>query len=235
MEKLYRKNELDFSLVWIGIYLVAQMVADSVSAVLGYQKIMTAPVGLAMVGYLLWWLKKEDLLEAFGLCHFRGNPASFLWFLPLIFIASTNLWNGFQMNVSPGETVLYIVSMFCVGFLEEVIFRGFLFKALAKENVMQAIWICAVTFGIGHIVNLMNGADLVPTILQICYASALGLLFTVIYYKGKSLIPCIITHITINSLSIFAKEGSQAFSIVTCVILTLVSAGYSIWIWKKAE
>ena len=33
------------------------------------------------------------------------------------------------MNGSPLETVLYILSMFCVGFLEEMIFRGFLFNA----------------------------------------------------------------------------------------------------------
>lgn len=36
------------------------------------------------------------------------------------------LWHGVAMNVSLLETVLYILTMFCVGFLEEMIFRGFL-------------------------------------------------------------------------------------------------------------
>ena len=37
--------------------------------------------------------------------------------------------------------------------------------------------------GIGHIVNLLNGKDLIPTLLQVCYAIAIGILFTIIFYK----------------------------------------------------
>lgn len=40
--------------------------------------------------------------------------------------------------------------MLCVGFLEEMIFRGLLFEAIAKENVKKAIIISSVTFGIRH-------------------------------------------------------------------------------------
>ena len=45
------------------------------------------------------------------------------------------LWYGVAMNVSLLETVLYILTMFCVGFLEEMIFRGFLFNAMAKDGI----------------------------------------------------------------------------------------------------
>ena len=86
------------------------------------------------------------------------------------------------------------LSMACVGVIEEVIFRGFLFKAMCKDNIKLAVFISSITFGMGHIVNLLNGKDLIATLLQICYASAIGFLFTIIFYKGKSLLPCIITH-----------------------------------------
>lgn len=90
--------------------------------------------------------------------------------------------------------------MINVGFIEEVIFSGFLFKMMAKENVKRAMIVSALTFGIGHIVNLLNGAEFVSTIMQVCYAVCLGYLFVVIFYKSKFLIPCIVIHGVINSL-----------------------------------
>ena len=67
----------------------------------------------------------------------------------------------------------------------------------------SAIIISSITFGIGHILNLFNGAELVPTLLQICYAMAGGYLFVMVLIKSNSLWPCIITHSLLNSLSIF--------------------------------
>ena len=91
--------------------------------------------------------------------------------------------------------------MINVGFIEEVIFRVFLFKMMAKENVKRAMIVSALTFGIGYIVNLLNGAEFVSTIIQVCYAVCLGYLLVVIFYKSKFLIPCIVIHGVINSLA----------------------------------
>lgn len=52
---------------------------------------------------------------------------------------------------------------------------------MAKENVKRAMIVSALTFGIGHIVNLLNGAEFVSTIMQVCYAVCLGYLFVVIF------------------------------------------------------
>ena len=87
-----------------------------------------------------------------------GKREAVFVFHPLVLLASANLWWGVRMNYSPAETALYVVSMLCVGFLEEVIFRGFLFKALCRTSVKQAVVISSVTFGIGHIVNLLERA-----------------------------------------------------------------------------
>ena len=50
--------------------------------------------------------------------------------------------------------------MLCVGFAEEVIFRGFLFRAMEKDNVKTAIIGSSVTFGLGHVLNLVNGSGM---------------------------------------------------------------------------
>lgn len=235
MYRFYQKNELNFSLVWIFAYVVLLSAADSFSASLGVEKLITAPVCIVFVLLLFGFIKKHGLLERYGLCAFKGNPKDYLYFIPLVFIITVNLWNGVTMNASALETVLFILSMLCVGFIEEVIFRGFLFKAMCRDSLKWAVFVSSITFGMGHIVNLLNGRDLIPTLLQVCYAIAIGFLFTVIFYKGKSLLPCIITHGILNSLSIFAVQGSQMLRILTAAALLVISGGYALWIWKKAE
>ena len=236
MYRLYKKNELNFSLVWIIAYVLLLSLADSISASLGTLKIITAPVCMIFALLILGFIRKHNLWKQYGLCSFKGDLKKYLYFIPLILIASVNLWNGITINASIAETTLFIVSMACVGVIEEVIFRGFLFKAMYRDNIKFAVFISSITFGMGHIVNLLNGKDLIPMLLQICYASAIGFLFTIIFYKGKSILPCIITHGAVNSLSIFAVNNSSLMcAVITAVILCIVSIAYALWILRKTK
>lgn len=230
---LYRKNELTFSIVWIVLYVVLFSAADSISLELGTAKIVTVPLCVVMTAFLIVWIVKNGLCEKYGLGKIEIDYKKYLYFLPLVLIASTNLWGGVALRLSVLESVLYVVSMLCVGFIEEIIFRGFLFKAICRENVKRAIFISSITFGIGHIVNLLNSAEIFETLLQICYATAIGFLFTIIFYKSKSLLPCVFTHSAVNALSTFARERSQRESILVAVTLTIISVLYAVWILKR--
>jgi membrane protease YdiL (CAAX protease family) len=146
---------------------------------------------------------------------------------------SANLWYGVTLNFGVGETVLYILAMFCVGFLEEVIFRGLLFGAMKKDNLMVAVIVSSITFGMGHIINLINGsgADLVPNLLQVVYATAAGLMFVMLYYRSQSLVVCIGAHGLFNAISAFANEnltlGQRVFS---CLLLSFIMEGYALYL-----
>lgn len=157
----------------------------------------------------------------------------YLYFIPLLLIGTVNLWNGISINNSKGEIICHILTMINVGFIEEIIFRGFLFKMMSKSNVKSAIIVSSITFGIGHIVNLLNGADLIPTLMQICYAISLGYLFVIIFYKSKSLIPCIITHSLINSLSIFNTINKTSY--VQVILLIIITLLYAVYINKNSD
>ena len=71
--------------------------------------------------------------------------------------------------------------------------------------------------------------------MQICYATALGFLFVTILNKSKSLIPCIVSHIVINSLSIFEVENTKLSIIITSLILILISISYTVFINKTIK
>ncbi len=137
------------------------------------------------------------------------------------------------MKYSLIETVLTFVSMLFVGFIEEVIFRGFLFKAIARKRAGLAAVVSSVTFGLGHIVNLLNGAEIQQTLLQICYAIAIGYLFTIIFIKTKSLLPCIITHGVLNALSVFSAKTTFEQDAAASAILIIISVGYAVYLKKR--
>ena len=140
------------------------------------------------------------------------------------------------MNLSIAETVFYIISMLAVGFLEEIIFRGLLFQAMCKDGVKTAVIVSSITFGMGHIVNLFNGsgADLLSNVLQVGYAIAVGFLFTIIFYKTKSLLACIGTHSVLNALSVFGNETAMTAEkeIISAAALAGISILYTIYILK---
>ena len=111
--------------------------------------------------------------------------------------------------------------------LEELLFRGAITKVLLqKYSPVKAILISGLVFGIFHI----NPA-------QVVSACFIGFLFAWLYYKTRSLIPCIIIHILNNSLAVYlnlkhpeAEEisdlmGNAAFiiSLVVCALLLLLS------------
>ena len=129
------------------------------------------------------------------------------------------------------EFALYALSMLFVGFLEELIFRGFLFNAMLKDGTKSAIIVSSVTFGIGHIVNLFNGsgATLVPNLCQVVSAIAIGFLFVVMFYRGKSIIPCILAHQFINVTSFFANESAidDTTRIVQSLIICAIALIYA--------
>lgn len=229
MRKLYEKNALTFALVWIGIYVVLLSLAENLSDVLT-KNAAAAALCVAMTVFLFVWLGKNGLRELFGLCRPVGGARRYLYYLPLVVIASVNLWCGVTQKLPAGITALYAFRMLCVGFLEELIFRGFLYKALCREGETKAAIISALTFGIGHIVNLLNGAAFVPTLLQIVYAVAIGFLFVVLFRRSGSLVPCILTHGVLNALSVFSLEPDYRTQCIISLVLIVLAVSYSVYL-----
>lgn len=231
MNKLYKKSEIWFALVWIIVYVVGTSVTDELSKLVGIEKIISIPYLMILSTILLVWVRKNEYFTKFGLCKINVSAKKFLYYIPLIFLVSCNFWLGMRMNGTLWEFALYSMSMLCVGFLEELIFRGLLFKAMEKDGTKSAIIVSSVTFGIGHIVNLINGsgATLLPNICQVVSAVAIGFLFVVMFYRGKSIIPCILAHQFINVTSFFANESSMdnATRIMQSIIICAIALAYA--------
>lgn len=233
MFKSSYKKELWFSLACIAIYVAGISISDAISEQIGVNKIITAPAAILMALILWFIMKKAGTIDYFGIKSLKDlDYKRLIFLLPFILIATVNLWNGITIKYSVLEMGLFLISMLAVGFLEEIIFRGFLFQALSKKNIRTAVIISSITFGIGHIVNLANGADFLPTLMQICYAISIGFMFTVFVLKTGNILPCMICHGVLNSLEMFSSTGNLTYQFIVSIVLILITSGYAIYLLK---
>ncbi|MBQ4583359.1 MAG: CPBP family intramembrane metalloprotease [Bacilli bacterium] len=230
MKKTFEKNEPLFCVLLILVYILINSYCIQNFGIEDYRSAIINTIFSIFLITLIIILKRTTY---YGLTKVT-KAKDYLYFIPLFFIVSVNLWNGININNSASEIIFHILTMINIGFIEEIIFRGFLFKMMAKDNIKMAIIVSAITFGVGHIINLLNGAEIIPTLLQICYATSIGYLFVIIFYKSKSLIPCIITHSLVNSLSIFNVENAMS-SYIASAFLIIVPLVYAIYINKNIE
>lgn len=256
MKKLYEKNELSFALVWIGLYVAVMNIAlqfcggfDDLAGKTAAQLLIPVVCAAALAVSSTLWIVRSGLTKKYGLCAFRGSKKAFLWFIPLVIMSCTNMKNGLGLSAPLLLSVLMAANTGISGYVEEIIFRGFLFRAMEKDNLRSAIIVSAVTFGAGHIVNLANTADTAGVLLQVCYAIVIGFLYTIIVYKGGSLWPCILSHVFVNAsnsfsleqgpftqaiATIFGSASPDLVSVCSAVFIMVISGGYALWLWKKA-
>ena len=256
MKKLYERNELNFALVWIGLYVVVMNIAlqfcggfDDLASKTATQVLVPVVCICILAVVSTVWIIRNGLSEKYGLCRFKGTGQQFLYFIPLIIMSCVNLKNGLGLNAPAAVALLMMVNLAVAGYVEEIIFRGFLFRAMAKDNLRSAIIVSAITFGAGHIVNLANTADTLGVLLQVCYAIVIGFLYTIVVYKGGSLWPCIASHMFVNGSSafaleqgpfsdfvaaVFAQASTDLVQVCSSVFIMVVSGSYALWLWKKA-
>ena len=240
MKKLFQKNEVTFAVVLIIIYVVGNSVMMNISEDALVQNIGAAVFNAVMTTLLFIFIRKNDLMKHVGLCRSEVSAAKMWLYIPLIVGAAGTLVFGIGLEMSPEATVFRTVKMLFVGFLEEVIFRGFLFKGICKSSVTRAIVISSVTFGIGHVVNLFNGYDLLNNIVQIVFAIVVGFLLVFIFHRTGSLLACIGFHSLNNCVTGFASGeyltnalGSvQAAEIAISAAKTVILAIYMIYVIK---
>jgi len=236
MEKLFKKNELLFSLIAIIVYVFGMSIMEELSVLVGVSKIFALLFSLVLTVIFVFWIIKNKHNEYYGLTMKNIEYKKYLYFIPLFIVVTSNLWLGIGFNYTMLEGIIYFITMLFVGFLEEIIFRGFLFRAMSKDNLKSAIIVSSITFGLGHIINLLNGSadSVLDNILQIISAIAFGFLFVTIFIKSKSIIPCILTHSMLNTCSTFLNTRlmTNLNSIIISTILTLIVSLYALYIYK---
>lgn len=234
MKKLYEKSEITFAILWVVIYTVGM---GTLKGNLGLNSLWQMLGLIVLSAVLFLFVKRNGLMEKYGLAGWAKNSRAMLWFVPLWMISCINLFGGFRPDYPVPGLICAAVSMLLVGFVEELLFRGFLFQAMLKDgSVKAAVIVSSVTFGLGHIVNLFTGQDLVGTLIQMLFAIVVGFVVTLVAYKSGSLLPAILAHSFIDVTSVFTPdEGPELLNWILHIGIILLSAAYCVYLAKRVE
>ena len=227
MGKFREKSPLGFFFLWLWVYLLAQSGGGLLSRAIGVRYAGAVLLNVPLAVFLLAWVKRQGLGAYYGLCPVQVPKKELLWFLPLAVISTHNLWAGAALKLPLPETVFCVLTMACVGFLEELLVRGFLFQGLKRQGVRTAVVLSTLAFGGAHSLNLgTQGAG--ETVLQVAGALCFGLMCAVLLLRSGSLRPCILSHCTINALSVFTAAEPEQMVLISGgqMVLMLAYTGY---------
>ena len=227
MRKFYEKNPVWFAVILIVLYCVVN------APIKGNYGMGSVQLLLTMAAFALGitlFVKIFHVEKKHGLTSWPKNTARYLYFIPMWILSTGNLWDGFPLVFNSIKQLYGVLTMLLIGFVEEMLFRGFLFNGLKEEEgTTKAIIISAITFGIGHLVNLFSGQATFHTLLQVFFAIAWGFIFTMVYHKCGCLWPCIIGHGLIDAFSIISQDTGKAD--MRFMIATIVgSIAYSLYL-----
>ncbi|MHB8050858.1 MAG: CPBP family intramembrane glutamic endopeptidase [Coriobacteriia bacterium] len=225
MKYLRENKPIWHAMVWVAIYVALVNVGDLITPQL--------PTGIPVTGILLGflsvalliYLKRTGLLAAHGLKRPQhGTMALALYLVPLFVIAFLQYAKGLIPDLDARTILFACLLVVGVAFIEEVLFRGFLFQALLKKgNLNRAILISGVTFGIGHIVNLSRGYSASDQLIQIVAAVGIGIALAYCVALTDSIVPGVVFHALFNlSGTLTNRAAVWDMYIVGTIIIVLV-------------
>lgn len=185
-----------------------------------------------------------------------GKPQNLLYLIPCLVVAVDNFpfWSYFSgnmhfVNTETVDYILFAIYCLCIGWFEECIFRGVIFAVLAgrlsadRKGFLWTYLISSLIFGGAHLFNILNGAGVGPTILQVGYTILTGGLFAFAMIKTKNVFCAAIIHAIYNFCGLLLSEQGLGTGIVfdtgTVIMMTIISVCAAIFvlyrIWKISE
>ena len=203
----------------LSVFLLSALIIFALT-VLGISILEMAPsvrlavftIGQLILFCIVVWLTRK--LEVFDINDFRfkgiGKGLLLAWF-GILFIVIAFLINFTQIPansfITPNTFYLLVVVLhpfIGTGLFEEVLFRGLVFKILlrktgdSKRGIVFACVVSSLLFGLVHIFNILAGAPVLPTVINVISAAASGVFFAAVFYRTRKLLIPILFHGLLN-------------------------------------
>lgn len=212
------------------------MKSSSILAGLNMLVFMLSNVLFAFIGLKMADIPKTQLVRtrefSFGKSLQYCLIAAFLWTISIFASAwIENIFShyGYSTDVmdmdglavtGTGFAVMMIYQCVIAPITEEIFFRGMLLRVFSRANQRFAVFATAFFFGLGH-----------HNIPQFVLAFILGIFLSHITLKHNSVIPSIIVHIFVNTMSgvisyVESYFGLNGTIVAECVILVMAILGF---------
>ena len=241
-------------LLWFVLYQLLEFAINfPVSILISDYNAITGPIGMVlsvviMMGvYKLWFRPEfEGMLKG-------DLPLGFLLgLIELIYVVVTfavSMMFGYELNIKPLTSVI-IFSSLGAGLGEEFIFRGVLISTLMRQwkdqnKFRSAAVLSGIVFGLIHATNVFAGADPLRTLLQVIGAVGIGVIFTAVYLRSGSILPCMFYHTLHDIIAIAGESEVTETGIITAskinmgdganLLMSLVLAAIALWLLRPEK
>lgn len=128
-----------------------------------------------------------------------------LWSIPCFLVATVNFpFTALMKGTAVIERIdllwLFVLKCAAIALLEETFFRALLLPVFAerfaknKYGMFLSVISTSVLFALMHLINLLFGAGVGATILQVGYTFLIGCMLAVMQLKTKNVWLCVIVH-----------------------------------------
>ena len=178
---------------------------------------------------IAFFLVKDHSLRGLGFQKpVSGMATRFLHYVPLIIVALAAFAGGIMSDDS-GLFIPNLIFTLGIGLTEELYFRGIICN-MWKEKETKAVIISSVLFGMSHLLNVMGGAGLAETLLQMAFAFTYGVVMAFVILRTKSIWPCILLHAFHDFCGFITNEGDMKLNIIVGTIQFAVLLAYCIYL-----
>lgn len=189
------------------------------------------------IAFGIFIMKKPKLMLAdYGFRISENRSCSKVWwYAPLLAIEILPIAvYGFSSEITPLQYIILALFTTAVGFNEEIYFRGLSLKFLLEKGRKKAIIFSSIIFGVLHLINVLNGKNVLYLVLQMFFAFLVGFVLSEIVSITKSLWIVIIWHTVHDFISSTTGESLDSAALIILAIQVAILLIYAIGIWKRS-
>ena len=206
-----------------GVVLPRALPGVDVSAVRALGQIALALVAAALAVRIGWRAVEP---EEGRVQHAR------LLVLPILFAA---LPLGAGLRIEGWSSLAFLTAMeLVVGFSEELVFRGFILRALLPGGMTRAVLASSALFGLVHLGNIVYGASVAVTLFQVVGVFAFGVGMAAIVLRTGALWPAMLIHALSNAALRFSYLTPQRLPtpLMSAIVMTLLLIYGAALLWR---
>lgn len=161
-------------------------------------------------------------------------------------ILSTIWGDAYLVHKAPIYLIWFTAECLAIGLFEELAFRGVIFLMFAekryttRKGLFWSLILTSAVFGGVHLVNVLMGAGIGPTILQIGYSFLIGAMCSVVLLKTRNIWICVMLHAIYDFCgTLMPTLGAGTWwdtpTVVFTAVLAVATAAYLVWQFFKLD
>jgi membrane protease YdiL (CAAX protease family) len=183
---------------------------------------LPTPVPLAFVPIALAlaiWARRSHQWGELGYRRPRPGRYAMIAAGTIVLVLAITAWNigSWHWDTVPGWLAVTLL----VAFVEETFFRGVVLRLLLPCGWTTAWILSSIMFGLGHVINLINGyQSAFTTLMQVCFALAWGLFAAAVYADTGSIWPVFVFHALFDAIQLAGvHQTSTPVDITTLAVM----------------